>query len=34
MRGVRLTPDAQSDLLDIRRFTMGQWGATQAQRYL
>ena len=24
MRGFRLTPDAQPDLLDIRRFTMGQ----------
>ena len=34
MRGFRLTPDAQSDLLDIRRFTISQWGATQAQRYL
>ena len=34
MRGVRLTLDAQSDLLDIRRFTISQWGATQAQRYL
>ena len=30
----RLTPDTQSDLLDIRRFTISQWGATQAQRYL
>ena len=34
MRGFRLTPDAQSDLLDIRRFTVSQWGAAQAQRYL
>lgn len=34
MRGFRLTPDAQSDLLDIRRFTISQWGATQAQREL
>jgi len=34
MRGFRLTPDAQSDILDIRRFTVGQWGVAQAQRYL
>jgi len=34
MRGFRLTPDARSDLLDIRRFTVSQWGAVQAQRYL
>ena len=34
MRGFHLTPDAQSDLLDIRRFTISQWSATRAQRYL
>jgi toxin ParE1/3/4 len=34
MRGIRLTPDAQSDILEIRRFTVSQWGAAQAQRYL
>lgn len=34
MRGFRLTPDAQSDILDIRRFTLSQWGVAQAQRYL
>ncbi len=30
----RLTPDAQSDLIDIRRFTIKQWGSTQSQKYL
>lgn len=34
MRGFRLTPDAQSDLLDIRRLTVSQWGVAPAQRYL
>lgn len=34
MRRFRLTPDAQSDILDIRRFTVSQWGFSQAQRYL
>ena len=34
MSGFRLAPDAQSDLLDIRRFTASQWGVAQAQRYL
>ena len=34
MRGFRLTPDAQSDLLEIRRFSVSQWGSPQAQRYL
>lgn len=33
MRGFRLTPDAQSDIFDIRRFTLSQWGVVQAQRY-
>lgn len=30
----RLTPDAQSDLIEIRRFTVQQWGPTQSQKYL
>lgn len=30
----RFTPDAQSDLIDIRRFTVQQWGAAQSQIYL
>jgi len=34
MQGFRLTPDAQSDIRDIRRFTISQWGVAQAQRYL
>ena len=30
----RLTPDAQSDLIEIRRFTVAQWGAAQSRKYL
>jgi toxin ParE1/3/4 len=30
----RLTPDAQSDLIEIRRYTVQQWGPTQSQKYL
>ena len=30
----RLTPDAQSDLIEIRRFTVTQWGTTQSKKYL
>lgn len=30
----RLTPDAQSDLIEIRRFTIKQWGPVQSQKYL
>lgn len=29
----RLTPDAQSDLIELRRFTVKQWGITQSQKY-
>ncbi|WP_067515210.1 type II toxin-antitoxin system RelE/ParE family toxin [Endozoicomonas ascidiicola] len=29
-----LTPDAQSDLLNIQRFTVEQWGASQSLKYL
>lgn len=34
MPGYYLTPDAQSDLIDIRRYTLQQWGAVQSQKYL
>ncbi|NDK98990.1 type II toxin-antitoxin system RelE/ParE family toxin [Photorhabdus bodei] len=30
----RLTPDAQRDLIEIRRFTMKQWRTAQSQKYL
>ena len=30
----RLTQNAQSDLIEIRRFTVKQWGAEQSQKYL
>ena len=30
----RLTPDAQSDLHEIRRFTLAQWGSRQSEKYL
>ncbi len=30
----RLTSDAQADLIEIRRFTLKQWGAIQSQKYL
>jgi toxin ParE1/3/4 len=29
-----LTADAQSDLIEIRRFTVKQWGDNQSQKYL
>ena len=34
MPGHRLTPDAQSDLIDIRRYTREQWGHAQSKKYL
>lgn len=34
MTGYRLTQDAQSDLIEIRRYTLQQWGAAQSQKYL
>ncbi len=34
MPGYRLTPDAQSDLIEIRRHTLKQWGRSQSQKYL
>jgi toxin ParE1/3/4 len=33
MHDIRLTPDAQSDLIEIRRFTIKQWGAAQSKKY-
>lgn len=30
----RLTPDAQADLIEIRRYTLNQWGNDQSQKYL
>ncbi len=34
MENYRLAPDAQSDLIDIRRYTVEQWGMAQSQKYL
>lgn len=34
MPNYRLTPDAQADLIEIRRFTVEQWGAAQSQKFL
>ena len=34
MLNYRLTPDAQSDLIDIRRFTLDRWGEAQSKKYL
>lgn len=33
MLAYRLTPDAQSDLIEIRRVTVKQWGVAQSQKY-
>ncbi|NRN28631.1 type II toxin-antitoxin system RelE/ParE family toxin [Photorhabdus heterorhabditis] len=30
----RLTPDTQRNLIEIRRFTVKQWGIAQSQKYL
>ena len=30
----RLTPDARTDLINIRRFTLANWGADQSRKYL
>jgi len=30
----RLTPDAKSDLIEIRRYTIQQWGSAQSHKYL
>jgi len=32
-KGYWLTPDAQSDLVDVRRFTLREWGQAQSQKY-
>ncbi len=34
MPNYRLTLDAQSDLIDIRRFTLKKWGEGQSKNYL
>jgi len=34
MPGYRLTPDAQADLVAIRRFTLERWGVDQSRKYL
>ncbi|MEX0603230.1 MAG: type II toxin-antitoxin system RelE/ParE family toxin [Marinobacter sp.] len=34
MASYRLTPDAQTDLVGIRRFTLARWGADQSRKYL
>jgi len=33
-RPYRLTPDAQSDLIEIRRYTLVEWGSEQSKKYL
>ena len=33
-RQFRLTPDARSDLIQIRRYTLAQWGSEQSKKYL
>ncbi|WP_236702670.1 type II toxin-antitoxin system RelE/ParE family toxin [Thalassomonas actiniarum] len=34
MASFRLTPDSQTDLIEIRRYTLNQWGREQSQKYL
>ena len=34
MSHFQLTPDAQSDLIEIRRYTAKQWGNAQSHKYL
>ncbi len=34
MTHFRLTPDAESDLIEIRRFTIQQWDSIQSKKYL
>lgn len=34
MKGYRLTQDARPDLIEIRRYTVDQWGVAQSHRYL
>lgn len=34
MAAYRLTPSAQTDLIEIRRYTLKQWGVEQSKKYL
>ncbi|MBL4608401.1 MAG: type II toxin-antitoxin system RelE/ParE family toxin [Pseudomonadales bacterium] len=34
MPSYRLTSDAQSDLIEVRRYTLTQWGVLQSKKYL
>jgi len=34
MPSYRLTSDAQSELIEIRRYTLTQWGESQSKKYL
>ncbi len=34
MKGFRLTSDAQSDLIEIRHYTLHKWGAEQSKKYI
>lgn len=34
MLAYHITPDARADLIDIRRYTVQQWGESQSQSYL
>ncbi len=34
MAAYRLTRDAQTDLMEIRRYTLKQWGVEQSKKYL
>jgi len=34
MLSYRLTPEAQADLIHIRRYTLQQWGLTQSHKYI
>ena len=34
MAHYRLTPDAQSDLIEVRRFTVKQWSIAQSKKHL
>lgn len=34
MPNYRLTPDAKSDLIEIRHYTLQHWGAHQSKKYL
>jgi toxin ParE1/3/4 len=34
MSAYQLTSDAQSDLIEIRRYTLANWGIQQSQKYL